>query len=206
MVAFKNARESKVDHLERAAAYLTAHADNPAVAVCRYIKSILPLAENEFAVEMSGFLIGSVGSMLLRSFPDTELLKAKRLASMIVMSILPAGADLGMESVSSSEFRLPSSEQESSKFGTGNAELGTAKDLSDWFDTEGFATVLMSEHRRGQSPSSLILLPIEPDARGRYEGHIRDVDVEHDPRPGAWNYRFIKVQLAAGTDLGSRNP
>jgi hypothetical protein len=100
MVAFKNAQASKVDHLERAATYLTAHADNPAVAVYRYIKSILPQADNEFAVEMSGFLIGNVGSMLLRSFPDSELLKVKRLASMIVMSILPAGADLGMESLS----------------------------------------------------------------------------------------------------------
>ncbi len=196
MVAFKNAKSSKVekvDHLERAAAYLTAHADNPAIAVCRYIKSILPQAQNEFAVEMSGFLIGSVGSMILRSFPDTELLKAKRLASMIVMSILPAGADLGMESGSSSELRVPSSEQDASKLGTRNSELGTTK---DWFDSEGFATVLMSEHRRGQAPSSLILLPIEPEAQRRYEGHIRDVDMEHDPRPGAWNYGFIKVRLA----------
>jgi hypothetical protein len=198
MVAFK-AEVSKVDHLELAAKYLNAHADNPAVAVYRYIKSILPQADDSFAVEMSGFLIGSIGSMLLKSYPDTELLQAKRLASMIVMSILPAGADLGMTSKDGEDggWRTEDGGKTVPSSAFPQSSALSPQSFEAWFDDKGFATVLMSEHQSGQAPSSLILLPIEAEAQRRYEGHIRDVDLEHDPHPGAWIYRRIMVRLAS---------
>jgi hypothetical protein len=186
--------EKQADHLELAAQYLSEHGDNPSVAVLRYVKALLPDMENEFAVQMSAFLIGSVGSMILRSCPDIDPLGAKRLASIIVMSILPAGADLGMQS-RSSVVGCPWSVDD--RRVADNGQPTTDNGLTDWFNSNGIATVYVSEHRSELCANSLILLPIDEETAELYRGHIQDVDLEHDSRAGAWNYREIKVRMVS---------
>jgi hypothetical protein len=87
----------QADHLDLMKEYLDQERDNPGLAVCRYIKSILPRMDCQDVMKMSGCLIGSTAGLIVHALRDDPA-DLKRLAALIVACILPAGADLGMES------------------------------------------------------------------------------------------------------------
>ena len=84
------------EHLELMKRYLREELADPAVAVCRYIKTIAPRMPVRDVAAMAGCLIGCTAAILDQS-PRVGPADVRRLAAIVVACVLPAGADLGMQ-------------------------------------------------------------------------------------------------------------
>jgi hypothetical protein len=171
----------QANHLDLMSKYLEEE-DDPGLAVCRYIKTILPRMDNRNVLDMTAFLIGTTSGMIKKQLRDDSL-DVTRLASAIVACVLPAGADLGMES---GVVGTPPKPDDDTK---------PRLSLPDWFDESGAAMALLSEHREGLFRPSLVLLTTRPDEIEQTARDVRGIDRKVDSRTGAWSYRRIKLQL-----------